>query len=200
MRAARSLRVAASRPVAKPAPRAYPEFRSDFDRLLLNLFGNKNIHRVLHDQAKTNLDTIWEKTAEELEALDNGRTSRTAAGPLDVHDRIVEGLPGEALYIASAMAFDSLQEALPLFGLSAKTAKQRIGQSLPPSEGEIALRIGRALTIAGECFGSLVAARNYLRTPNFALGGAAPRDLLKTAEGEQIVLGEIQTQAAGGPV
>jgi Protein of unknown function (DUF2384) len=40
----------------------------------------------------------------------------------------------------------------------------------------------------------------YLRTPNFALGGAVPRDLLKTAEGEQLVLAELQAQAAGGPV
>jgi hypothetical protein len=43
-------------------------------------------------------------------------------------------------------------------------------------------------------------ARNYLRAPNFALGGAAPRDLLKTAEGEQMVLSELQAQADSGPV
>jgi uncharacterized protein (DUF2384 family) len=48
--------------------------------------------------------------------------------------------------------------------------------------------------------GSLDAARAFLRTPNFALGGALPRELLKTAEGEQLVLSELQTQAAGGPV
>jgi putative toxin-antitoxin system antitoxin component (TIGR02293 family) len=198
MRAARPLRVIASRPAVR-SPRPYPEFRSDFDRRVLKLFGSKSIHRVLHDQAKTSLDTIWEKTAEELEGQGNGRKTR-AAQPLDVHERIVEGLPGEALYISSAMAFDSLQEALPLFSITAKTARQRIGQSLPANEGEIALRIGRALTIAGEALGSLEAARSYLRTPNFALGGAAPRDLLKTAEGEQIVLAEIQAQAEGAPV
>jgi putative toxin-antitoxin system antitoxin component (TIGR02293 family) len=117
-----------------------------------------------------------------------------------VHRRIVSGLPGIALVIASAMAYDSMQEALPLFDLSAKTAKQRMWQTLAPNEGEIALRIGRVLTIAADALGSLDAARQYLRTPNFALGGAAPRDLLRTAEGEQIVLGEIQAQAEGGPV
>jgi len=199
MRASRSVRIATTRPAVRRALRAYPEFRANFDRRVLKLFGSKSIHRVLHDQSKTNLDTIWEKAAEELEGQGNGRKVR-AAQPLDVHDRIVEGLPGEALYISSAMAFDSLQEALPLFSITAKTARQRIGQSLPANEGEIALRIGRALTIAGEALGSLEAARNYLRTPNFALGGAAPRDLLKTAEGEQVVLAEIQAQAEGGPV
>ena len=199
MRASRSVRIATTRPAVRRALRAYPEFRANFDRRVLKLFGSKSIHRVLHDQSKTNLDTIWEKAAEELEGQGNGRKVR-AAQSLDVHDRIVEGLPGEALYISSAMAFDSLQEALPLFSITAKTARQRIGQSLPANEGEIALRIGRALTIAGEALGSLEAARNYLRTPNFALGGAAPRDLLKTAEGEQVVLAEIQAQAEGGPV
>jgi len=200
MRSARRLQVVASRPAVKPAPLAYPEFRSNIDRRLLKLFDSKSIHRVLRDQMKTNLDTIWEMTAQELKASGDGRAVRMAAQPLDVHHRIVEGLPGEALYISSAMAFDSLQEALPLFSLSAKTARQRIGQVLPADEGEIALRIGRALTIAGDAFGSLEGARNYLRTPNFALGGAVPRDLLKTAEGEQLVLAEIQTQAEGGPV
>jgi len=200
MRAAPAQRIAATRPAARPAARAYPEFRSDFDRRVLNLFGSKNIQRLLRDQVKTNLDAVWAMTAAELSGTGNGRATRRAARPLEVHQRIVEGLPGEALYISSAMAFDSLQEALPLFSLSAKTAKQRIGQLLPANEGEIALRIGRALTIAGEALGSLESARKYLGTRNLALGGSAPRELLKTAEGEQLVLAEIQTQAEGGPV
>jgi uncharacterized protein (DUF2384 family) len=58
----------------------------------------------------------------------------------------------------------------------------------------------RVLTMACDYFGSLDAARHYLRTPNFALGGAIPRDLLKTSEGEQLLLAELQTQEAGGPV
>ena len=57
---------------------------------------------------------------------------------------------------------------------------------------------GRVLTMAAELFGSLDSARDYLRTPNFALGGAIPRDLLKTAEGEQVVVSELQGQAEGG--
>jgi len=37
-------------------------------------------------------------------------------------------------------------------------------------------------------------------TPNFPLGGATPLELLKTGYGEPLVLGELQAQAAGGPV
>ena len=54
--------------------------------------------------------------------------------------------------------------------------------------------------MAREVFGSADAAREFLRTANFALGGAVPRDLLNTAEGEQLVLAELHTQAEGGPV
>jgi hypothetical protein len=32
------------------------------------------------------------------------------------------------------------------------------------------------------------------------LGGAVPRDLLKTAEGEQVVVAELHAQAEGAPV
>jgi hypothetical protein len=123
-----------------------------------------------------------------------------ALKPSDIHRAIMQGLPGEALYVSSAMAFDSMGEALPFFELSAKTAKLKIGELLGPHQGEMALRIGRVLTVAAEALGSLDAARAFLRTPNFALGGALPRELLKTAEGEQLVLSELQTQAAGGPV
>ena len=187
----------------KPKPRrsvapAFREMRSASDRRVLDLFASRALERTLRDQGKTNLEAVWQQAAKELQARAPAR--RPAPGPLDVHRRIVSGLPGIALVIASAMAYDSMQEALPLFDLSAKTAKQRLWQTLAPNEGEIALRIGRVLSLAGEALGSLEAARQYLRTPNFALGGAAPRDLLRTAEGEQIVLAEIQAQAEGGPV
>jgi putative toxin-antitoxin system antitoxin component (TIGR02293 family) len=139
-----------------------------------------------------------------VKALEGDRqTSAPAHAPtqqLDIHQSIIEGLPGEALFISSAMAFDSMQEALPFFEVSAKTARGRVGEVLSASQGEMALRIGRVLTIAWDLFGSPEIARQYLRTPNFALGGAIPRDLLKTGEGEQLVLAELQTQAAGGPV
>jgi putative toxin-antitoxin system antitoxin component (TIGR02293 family) len=183
-------------PAAAPA---FPELRSASDRRVLDLFASRALERALRDQGKTNLEAVWQCASKELSAA-RGGARRPAPGPLDVHRRIVNGLPGIALVIASAMAYDSMQEALPLFDLSAKTAKQRMWQTLAPNEGEIALRIGRVLTLAADALGSLDAARQYLRTPNFALGGAAPRELLRTAEGEQIVLAEIQAQAEGGPV
>jgi putative toxin-antitoxin system antitoxin component (TIGR02293 family) len=189
----------AARHRSPSATRTFGEFRAHIDHRVLRIFDNKSLKRSLRQEVKINLDDLWERTARAIE-----QQERPLTGPmleqLDIHQSIVDGLPGEALYIASAMAFDSLQEALPFFDVSAKTARLRVGALLPANQGEIALRIGRVLTMAGDLFGSLDAARKYLRTPNFALGGGIPRDLLKTGEGEQLVLAELQTQAAGGPV
>ena len=175
--------------------------RSLVDHRVLRLFNSKGLKRNLRDQGKVNFAVLWSLTVKALE--EDRQTAVSAAASmhqLDIHQSIIEGLPGEALFISSAMAFDSMQEALPFFEVSAKTARGRVGEVLPASQGEMALRIGRVLTIAWDLFGSLEIARQYLRTPNFALGGAIPRDLLRTGEGEQVVLAELQTQAAGGPV
>ena len=180
------------------AGRSFEALRTTYDTLVLWLFLNKALRRVVQDQTKTNLESLWDETVRKL--LDKDMRHSRILEPLQIHQKIVEGLPGEALFVSSAMVFDSMNEALRLFDVSAKTAKQRIGERLSPSESEIALRIGRVLTMAHEVFGSADAAREYLRTPNFALDGAVPRDLLKTAEGEQLVLAELHSQAEGGPV
>ena len=184
---------------ASSAGRSFSEFRSGIDQRVLRVFHNKAIKRSLREQGKVNLELLWGRTVRAL-AEQEKRREEPVLEQADIHRAIVEGLPGEALYISCAMGFDSMQEALPFFDLSAKTARLKIGDLLAANQGEMALRIGRVLTMAGDVFGSLEAARTYLRAPNFALGGAIPRDLLKTAEGEQLVLSELQTQAAGGPV
>jgi putative toxin-antitoxin system antitoxin component (TIGR02293 family) len=177
------------------------EWRSSIDARVLRIFNNKSLKRHLRDQGKVNFALVWELI---MKAMTDDRQHAVFTKPplqqLDIHQSLIDGLPGEALLISSAMAFDSMQEALPFFEVSAKTARARMTELLPSAQGEVALRIGRVLTMAADLFGSLEMARQYLRTPNFALGGAIPRDLLKTGEGEQIVIAELQTQAAGGPV
>jgi uncharacterized protein (DUF2384 family) len=198
MRRSTAIRVPRDRPTASSG-RAFALFRSEIDRRVLRVFGNKVIKRSLREQNKVNLELLWDQTAKVIAELKSS-DGEPAFEQLDIHRSIVAGLPGEALYISSCMAFDSMQEALPFFDMSAKTARLKIGELLPANQGEIALRIGRVLAMAADALESLDAARMYLRTANFALGGAVPRDLLKTAEGEQLVLAELQAQAAGGPV
>jgi len=129
-------------------------------------------------QPKTNLESLWDETARRFGHGHNATPARRAMAPLEIHDQLVKGLPGEALFVSSAMAFDSMTEALALFDVSAKTAKQRIGERLSSSESEIALRIGRVWAMAADVFASLDAARNYLRTPNF---GSPTFDALDSA-------------------
>jgi len=177
---------------------SFMEWRSVVDHRVLRLFNSRGLKRHLRDQGKVNFAVLWPLTIKALlEDRQSSAPVEASMQQLDIHQSIIEGLPGEALLISSAMAFDSMQEALPFFEVSAKTARARVGEVLPASQ---ALRIGRVLTIAWDLFGSLEIARQYLRTPNFALGGAIPRDLLRTSEGEQVVLAGLQTQAASGPV
>ncbi len=192
-----------------PVGAAFGRVESALDLSVLDLFESRSIRRFLRTSSRALLESIWEQARRELgPALEQPaprerkvrRAAEPAAGPLEVHRRLVSGLPGEALFISSAMAFDSMAEALPFFDVSAKTARSRLGERLTPAESEMALRIGRTLAMAGRVLGSLEAARAYLRTGNFALGGAVPRDLLRTAAGEQVVLAELQAQADGGPV
>jgi putative toxin-antitoxin system antitoxin component (TIGR02293 family) len=179
--------------------RSFADLRATFDAVVLALLLDNALRKAVKAQPKTNLESLWDETVRRF-GHGHAPTAHHSIEPLEIHHQLVKGLPGEALFVSSAMAFDSMTEALELFDVSAKTAKQRIGERLSSSESEIALRIGRVLTMAAALFGSLDAARNYLRTPNFALGGAIPRDLLKTAEGEHVVVSELQTQAEGGPV
>ncbi len=196
-----SLRTPQNKATVSHRPRAYTEFRSGVDQRVLRVFANKTLRRTLRERTKLNFPVLWALTAKALEADHLARPAvNEPPGQWDIHRSIIAGLPGEALFISSAMAFDSMREALPFFEVSAKTARLRLGSLLAAGEGEMALRIGRVLVVAGDALGSFAAGRHYLRTPNFALGGNIPRDLLKTAEGEQLVLVELQTQAAGGPV
>lgn len=190
----------------KPATTAQPsrdqlfaDIRSGIDDRVLTLFATGGLRRLVTDPARTKFEPLWAETALAVAKLLRSPRKGTT-DVMATHRSLVKGLPGEVLYISSAMAFDSLQEALPLFDVSAKTARARIGKRLSSHESEIALRIGRVLTMAARIFDSPDMARQYLRTPNFALGGAAPRDLLKTAEGEQLVLSELQAHADSGPV
>jgi putative toxin-antitoxin system antitoxin component (TIGR02293 family) len=183
-----------------PPSTDWPRFavsKGRLDTRLLTLFRSKAIRRSLREQPKLNLGLIAARAQLELATATPHGASVDA---LRVHRELVAGLPGQALFIAAALAFESLAEALPYFDLSIKTAWQKLDNGLSRSESEQALRLSRVATLATELLGSTEAGRRYLHTPNFALGGSMPLELLKTAEGEQLVLTELQTQGGGGPV
>ncbi len=175
---------------------SFAQRRSEVDARLLKVFDDPGILRTLSGRQKLDLPDLAGRVAD---ALGGGRRT-VPVDALAVHRRLVKGLPGVALFVAAALAFDSLTEALPFFDVTAKTARAKLESALSPAEGDQALRLARAAALAGELLGSAEEGRRYLHTPNFALGGATPLELLKTGYGEPLVLGELQAQAAGGPV
>lgn len=176
-----------------------PVTRSVADAMALSLFDDSSLRRQVRSTGKLSMDALWYSLGRVIiKAALAGKPK--AIDPLQIHNRLLKGLPGEAMFIASAMAFDTFKEGEAFFGVSTKTARQRIGRNLDTSESEKALRLARALGMATKALGDVQKARDYLKTPNFALGGMTPRELLRTAEGEQLVLNEIQAHAEGGPV
>ena len=175
-------------------------YRHQLDAALLEVFSSKSLRRSLKIQQKLNLPELGVRAFKEIETALRKPQSRSGLDDLSVHRRLVDGLPGQALFIAAALAFDTLNDALPNFEITAKTAWLKLDSVLSSSQSQQALRLGRAAIIAAKLMGSIDGGRRYLRSANFALGGLTALELLRTAEGEQLVLGELQTQAQGGPV
>jgi putative toxin-antitoxin system antitoxin component (TIGR02293 family) len=172
---------------------------AELDALCLAIITDKQLKRRVSGSEKVDLGAIRSHIAKVL-ARYRTEAPRPTAQPIDMHQRVMEGFGGEAIFISSALLLDTLGEAEKFFHLSFKTIKSKVGHVLEPGPSELALRMARATLAAADVFGDIDAGRAYLRTRNFALGGAAPIDLLQTAEGERIVLNELQTQADGGPV
>jgi RES domain-containing protein len=81
-----------------------------------------------------------------------------------------------------------------------KNIKARPGGTLKTAASKQAMRAARATMTAAEVLGSYDAARTYMHTRNFALGGARPAELLRTSDGDRIVLNELHAQAEGAPL
>lgn len=134
--------------------------------------------------------------------IDAGQEAEPVSlGGLEVHQHLVEGLPGVSLILAGSLAHETVEDLTGFFGMTAKTFRGRLKQGhLGLDESERVLRSIRVALAASELFGGFDEAREYLRTKNFALGGARPIDLILTAQGERLVLDELHAQAHSAPL
>ncbi len=174
--------------------------RSRIDAALLRVFDSKRVRRWLKEGHKLQLAPLGALAFKEVQRSLSAPVAPADTDALHVHRCLIDGLPGQSLFVAAALAFDTLGEALPHFDMTAKTAWHKLDGSLSTAQSEQVMRLGRAAILAAHVLADANAGRRYLRTPNFALGGEAPLALLRTADGEQMVLSELQTQADGGPV
>ncbi|MFM7086008.1 MAG: antitoxin Xre/MbcA/ParS toxin-binding domain-containing protein [Cyanobium sp.] len=171
---------------------------TSIDAWLLAVLEDEELRQQVRQLKKVELATVWQLTRSFL--LLRHSTVPAPPDPLDVHRRLIAGLAGESLLVSSSMFLDTLTEAEGFFDLSFKTIKSRLGRALDTAASERAVRGARATLTAAEVFGDFESARAYMHTPNYALGGHTPAELIKTSEGERIVLNELQTQAECGPL
>lgn len=172
--------------------------RAAIDARVIALFDNASLRSHVRRLDKVELSSVWRLTQQVLSR--KGTSVAEPLSPMEVHRRMLEGLAGETLLVSSAMFLSNLADAEKFFGLSFKTIKARLGGSLDTAASERAMRAARATMTAAEVLGSYDAARAYMHTRNFALGGATPAELVKTSDGERIVLNELHAQAEGGPL
>lgn len=172
--------------------------RSSIDARVIALFDNARLQSKVRRLDKVELVNVWRATADALEGP--GVKDVAPLSPLEVHNRLVEGFAGVALLVSSAMFLSNMSEVEDYFGITFKTIKARLEGSLDTAASEKAMRAARATITAAEVLGSYDAAREYMHTRNFALGGAKPVELVKTADGERLVLDELHAQAESGPL
>jgi putative toxin-antitoxin system antitoxin component (TIGR02293 family) len=102
--------------------------------------------------------------------------------------RVSSGLPAGVLESLRAELGLTLQELSELVAIPMRTlARRRKEKSLTAEESERAWRVGRIIDIAIEILGSREQAREWLREPNMALGGAAPLTYMGTEPGARLV-------------
>jgi putative toxin-antitoxin system antitoxin component (TIGR02293 family) len=136
-------------------------------------------------------------TAEIVEALGGRETrSRPVNSPEDLKDWIREGLPFESLERVMERYAITREEISSALDLPARTlARRKQERRLRRDESDRLFRLVRIATETSAVLGSEEKAARWLHTPNRALGGNLPLELLDTDLGSrqvEEVLGRIE--------
>lgn len=135
-------------------------------------------------------------TAEIVEALGGSEGSRRVDSPEDLKDWIREGLPFESLERVMDQYDINREEISAALDLPPRTlARRKQEHRLRRDESDRLFRLVRIATRASEVLGNREKAARWLHTPNRALGGVKPLELLDTDLGSRQVediLGRIE--------
>ena len=112
---------------------------------------------------------------------------KVVSSEVEMLDMLNEGLPFETLKAMEDQGIVDVSE-LKTF-IPARTLARRKGEHkrLSPEESDLVARLARIHDFAVEVFGNHDKARKWLRTPNRALRGHLPLELLRTDYGARIV-------------
>jgi putative toxin-antitoxin system antitoxin component (TIGR02293 family) len=114
---------------------------------------------------------------------------RKLAFDTDLRVMTREGLPVKALpALAQELAIE-LKALAKVVGISDRTLSRRLasGARLSAEESDRTMRVARVFAQAKDTFGTAQKASHWLQSPNRALGGDVPLELLDTDAGAQSV-------------
>ncbi len=122
----------------------------------------------------------------------DGVLARSPKGPLETHDLLAQGLPGEALtylidHLVVLQRTASLEKAI---GISLRTFQRRKDapeKALSADQSGRAWKFAEILAQAMEVFGTQEEAELWLDRPAMGLGQRRPIDLLATPTGVEMV-------------
>jgi putative toxin-antitoxin system antitoxin component (TIGR02293 family) len=118
---------------------------------------------------------------------------------LDLHKRISEGLPFEALRNFARCVEVSTPQAAKFLGIpSATYTRRQRRKQLSTPESETLSRVARVLVLGQELFGSVDRTWQWLLRPNAGFDDARPIDLLRTEPGGREVEATIGRRLYGG--
>jgi putative toxin-antitoxin system antitoxin component (TIGR02293 family) len=130
------------------------------------------------------------------EPMDKDRVIKTLSGcanfPTNIKSEVemlgllTQGLPFEALRIMEEKGVVDDTE-LKEFIAPRTLARRKKSKRLSPEESHLVARLARIYDYALEVFGSAEKVRKWFRTPNLALDGQHPLELLKTDYGARMV-------------
>jgi putative toxin-antitoxin system antitoxin component (TIGR02293 family) len=117
---------------------------------------------------------------------------RAIRDPLDAHEMLLQGLPGQALsYLLDNLAILRMQGSLEkAVGISLRTFQRRRNSPAKPLSKEQSGRIWKFAEIlakATEVLGSREEAEQWLERPAIGLNQRCPIDLLETPAGVELV-------------
>jgi putative toxin-antitoxin system antitoxin component (TIGR02293 family) len=134
-----------------------------------------------------------------VEIYVHGPAGKAAAQSLKsskIISRIQDGLPVDELNALQASLALPMETLATKLGISKATLHRRKAEGrLDPAESDRVVRFARLMGQAVKVFGSEAAAREWLNTPQFGLGGAVPLDYAETEVGAREVenlLGRIE--------
>jgi putative toxin-antitoxin system antitoxin component (TIGR02293 family) len=158
----------------------------------------KTAHEHIHGEAEfEKLAAIFfgEKSRQEKQSTGQQDTKKLisynsiADKRIKIHHRIEQGVPVKSVRIGKAVGF-TMEETAKMIGISTKTLQRKIEKNTPltPVEGDRLYRVVEIFSLALEVLRDFNAAKEWMKSPQPALGGFLPRDLMHSAAGAEEVM------------